>query len=58
MLTVEFLWVGGFCTVIFVSTPSPTDLDWTVSLEFDNYFTSSFVEHFKPRFPHSGKSYL
>ena len=32
VLTVEFLWwvvgVGGWvCTVIFVSTPSPTDLD-------------------------------
>ena len=42
MLIVEFLWwvggVGGVgvCTVILVSTPSPTDLDWTVRLEFDS----------------------
>ena len=27
-------WLGGVCTVIFVSTPSPTDLDWTVKLDF------------------------
>ena len=26
--------VGGVCTVIFVSTPSPTDLDWTVRLDW------------------------
>ena len=34
---------GGGCTVIFVSTPSPTDLDWTIRLDWsltkilDNY---------------------
>ena len=27
-------WWGGVCTVIFVSTPSPTDLDWTVRLDW------------------------
>ena len=27
-------WGGGVCTVIFVSTPSPTDLDWTVRLDW------------------------
>ena len=26
--------VGGVCTVIFVSTPSLTDLDWTVRLDW------------------------
>ena len=36
---VEFVWWGGVrwggvCTVIFVSTPSPTDLDWTVKLDW------------------------
>ena len=25
---------GGVCTVIFVSTPSPTDLVWTVRLDW------------------------
>ena len=33
---VEFVWWGrwgGVCTVIFVSTPSPTDLDGTVRLD-------------------------
>ena len=39
MLTVELLCggcVGGglVCTVIFVSTPSPTDLEWTVRLDW------------------------
>ena len=37
VLTVEFLWWvgwGGVCTVIFVSTPSPTDLDWSVRLDW------------------------
>ena len=29
---VEFVWWGGVCIVIFMSTPSPTDLDWTVRL--------------------------
>ena len=27
-------WWGGVCTVIFASTPSPTDLDWTVRLDW------------------------
>ena len=31
---VEFVWWGGICTVIFVSTPSLTDLDWTVRLDW------------------------
>ena len=28
------LWGGGVCAVIFLSTPSPTDLDWTVRLDW------------------------
>ena len=42
VFTVEFVWWwggvgwvgGGVCTVIFVSTPSPTDLDWSVRLDW------------------------
>ena len=29
---VEFVWWGGVCTVIFVSTPSPTHLDWSLTI--------------------------
>ena len=48
---VEFVWWGGgVCTVIFVSTPSPTDLDWTVRLDWsltisNTQFDSKVSQH-------------
>ena len=38
---VEFVWWGGVCTGIFVSTPSLTDLDWTVRLDWS--FTINWI---------------
>ena len=42
-------WVGGWgrvCTVIFVSTPSPTDLDWTVRLDWSLTIIFKFQSNF------------
>ena len=43
---VEFVWWGGVCTVIFVSTPSPTDLDWTVRLDWSLTIIFKFQSNF------------
>ena len=45
---------GGFCTVIFVSTPSPTDLDWTVRLDWSLTIMAVYLCQFRGSFNYLG----